>query len=482
MEVLPGISEDRISAVFQRALGEKGLISGRDTALIFHDLSFLDARIKDLITLFPETALHAIAIKANPLHGILKRIAAVEPAPAGGGRERRPAGGGRERKRAGGGREQSAMERAGTEQAAMERAGSKGVGLEAASLPELYLAERAGVPPERIVFDSPVKTESEISYALKIGCHINADSFQELDRIADLLTGKRLRSRSTIGIRINPQVGAGAIDSTSVAGVYSKFGVPIGECRPELIERLRSHEWLRGVHLHIGSQGCSIDMLLEGIGRVLSLVNEASQIPGAVRAGRKIDIFDIGGGLPVSYHRKKEAIPMARYVAEMRSRFPELFSDRFRLITEFGRYIHANAGWVASRVEYVKKGPGFDTAMIHVGADLFLRKCYRPVDWHHEVLLLDSRGKLKKGAGTREYMIAGPLCFAGDIVAKGVRLPVVEEGDFIVILDAGAYTLSMWSRYNSRQAPKVIGYSGDGRELEILKKRESPGRVAEFWE
>jgi diaminopimelate decarboxylase len=119
--------------------------------------------------------------------------------------------------------------------------------------------------------------------------------------------------------------------------------------------------------------------------------------------------------------------------------------------------------------------------MVHVGADLFLRKCYRPEDWHHEITVLDQQGKIKSGRDKNKYIIAGPLCFAGDILAKTIELPSVEKGDFIIIHDAGAYTLGMWSRYNSRQIPKVIGYYADGKRFEILKERESLQKVWEFW-
>ena len=118
--------------------------------------------------------------------------------------------------------------------------------------------------------------------------------------------------------------------------------------------------------------------------------------------------------------------------------------------------------------------------MTHAGADLFLRECYHPADWYHEISVVDKTGQLKTGTVRNNYIIAGPLCFAGDIIAKDVTLPEVNEDDYILIHDAGAYTLSMWSRYNSRQVPKVIGYSATS-SFEILKERESKEAVLKFW-
>jgi diaminopimelate decarboxylase len=432
-EMLSRLTGESISIIFRRALEENNLISDGDTAIIFYDLSYLTERINNLISLFPETTLHAIAVKANPLVNVLKKIKKL------------------------------------------------GIGLEAASIPELYLAVKSGFSSNNIVFDSPVKTITEIEYALNLNCHINADSLYELDRISELLNNREPGSKSTIGIRINPQVGTGKIALSSVAGEYSKFGVPIRENRQALLDKFEKYDWLTGVHLHMGSQGYSVEMLLKGIEIILDFVEETNEILTRKNTGRKINIFDIGGGLPVSYHSVKEAVSMSYYVKEMRERFKRLFSGEFKLITEFGRYIHANTGWTASKVEYVKREANINTVMIHVGADLLLRKCYNPEDWHHEIFVVGHNGMIKDGTDKNKYVIAGPLCFAGDVIANGIEMPIIEPGDYIIIQDTGAYTLSMWSRYNSRQIPKVIGYTEEGNDFEIIKERECLDNIFEFW-
>ena len=419
-----------MSSVLKMALTANSKFEAEQTAVLFYDLSFIEERINHLKEVFPETTLHAIAAKANPLTKILSRIK------------------------------------------------DRGVGLEVASLPELYLAEKAGFAPGNIVFDSPCKTREEIEYALQSGIYINADSFDELDRIGEILNTKVPDSR--IGLRINPQVGTGNIKSTSVAGSISKFGVPLHENRQLIIDYYLKYNWLKGIHVHIGSQGCPVPLLIEGIRKVLNLALEINTCL-AKESKSKVSVFDIGGGLPVSYYADKEPVTMLQYHSLLKETCPELFSGEFRLITEFGRYIHANAGWVAARVEYVKREPGYNIIITHVGADLFLRKCYNPGDWHHEISVTDKYGNLKSGSDTNKYIVAGPLCFAGDVLATDLDLPVVVEGDYILIHDAGAYTLSMWSRYNSRQMPKVIGYYSENNTFEILKERESKEDLFDFW-
>jgi len=423
------LSQTDIEKAFRSAL-LNGLIRKEDTAVIFHDLSFLEERITKLKYLFPPQTLHAIAIKANPLSRILEFIKPMN------------------------------------------------VGIEAATSGEVHLALKNGFEPCKIVYDSPVKTLNEIEFALKTGIHLNIDNLSELERVNNLL--KTISSKSTIGIRINPQVGIGTIAESSVAGEYSKFGVPINSNRNELTEAFMNHTWLTGVHLHVGSQGCPMELLLNGIGVLYDFVTELNQKRVLINFP-PISSFDIGGGLPVSYQKDIVPVSMEEYAKFIQKYYPSLFTTHYSLITEFGRWVHVNTGWVASRVEYVKRDPVINTAMIHVGADLFLRECLNPIDWQHEYSLLDQNGYLKEGKDDHPYHLAGPLCFSGDILAKNIELPRMEEGDYLVIHDTGGYTFSMWSRYNSRQTPRILGYFNNGEKIEMLKERETFEDIAGFW-
>jgi diaminopimelate decarboxylase len=424
------IAAEEISITFRKAIKIKNLIKDDDSSLIFYNLSFLKERIDELKKVFPQNSLQAIAVKANPLLANLKFIKRLN------------------------------------------------VGAEAASLPEVYLALKAGFKTDKIIFDSPAKTKEEIAFALKKGININADSLEELEIIKKLLV--EIKTKSRVGIRINPQVGIGNIPETSVAGEYSKFGVPIKEKWKELQKFIIENDWLRSVHLHIGSQGISLHMLLKGNKIVYDFVIDTNKLL-INKSKMPIDRFDIGGGLPVSYYSNQKSISLKEYYSGLKKSCPELFSNKFTLITEFGRFIYANSAWAVSRVEYVKNGRTKNTAIIHLGADMFLRKTYMPGKWHHDIFALDKNGIIKKSPIKEKYVIAGPLCFSGDVIERDISLPELQAGDFIVIKDVGAYTLSMWSRYNSRQLPKVIGYNSGGKRLSILKERENLNRVIDFW-
>lgn len=388
----------------------RGPYLGRDhPCVIVHELSLMTSRLSRLQQSFPPATLHTVAIKANPLLAVLKVI--VE----------------------------------------------QGFGLEAASEGEIALALAAGCPKERIVYDSPAKTPSELTQALSQGFLINANSGRELERLSSLLKEKPCKPK--IGLRCNPMVCSKERSSaTMVAAPDSKFGVAISEA-PTL---LRTYDFVSGLHLHIGSQVATLEDLVEGARRVVDL---AEQFP-------QIQWIDIGGGLPTRYRSNDRGLSPEEYLKELRAQVPKLFN--YPLITEMGRAVQANCGWAASRVEYVEPG----RAILHLGADFALRECYQPQEWWHEISIFDGQGKPKQGP--REPVdLYGPLCFSGDRLAQQRPLPKLEAGDIAVIHDVGAYTLSMWSRYCSRPIPEVLG--GDGEGYRVLRARESVQDVVDFW-
>lgn len=399
------------------------LLDGASSA-IFHHLGLMGARFSALQEAFPQNTLHAVAIKANPVMEILRELVRC------------------------------------------------GAGLEAASIEEVELALAAGCPAERIVFDSPAKTVPEIAQALRWGVVLNADNFDELGRIA--VAQRAAGSSSLVGLRVNAMVGGGSIAQTSVSRSNSKFGVPLASDRQRILEAFAEHDWLTGLHVHVGSQGCPLSLLVEAADRMAGLRREIE-----AATGRRISYIDLGGGLSTVYRAGETAPTPAEYRENLEARTPALFWPGLRLMTEFGRAIHANCGIAVSRVEYVK--PAQQLAVIHLGADFLLRPVYRSEDWKHEFFVLDAGGQPKSGA-PRPVTIAGPLCFAGDIVGREIPLPPVEPGDWIVVRDVGAYTLSMWSRHCSRGIPAVIGYNPQGGdEYRVLRRGETPKDVVRFW-
>ena len=123
-----------------------------------------------------------------------------------------------------------------------------------------------------------------------------------------------------------------------------------------------------------------------------------------------------------------------------------------------GDTVKAKNGTVLARVEYAKSAGGRPIAVTHAGAQVATRTVFVPESWPIRVLALDAKGAEKTGEAVVQD-VAGPCCFAGDLVAKGRALPLLESGDHVALLDTGAYYFSNHFAYNSLPRPAVYGYT-----------------------
>ncbi|MEU3412183.1 diaminopimelate decarboxylase [Streptomyces sp. NPDC006658] len=352
-----------------------------------------------------------------------------------------------------------------------------GMGCEVATGGELARARAAGFPADRIVFDSPAKTRAELALALELGVAVNADSFQELERIAALLADRPSASR--IGVRLNCQVGGGSIAAMSTATSTSKFGVPLTDPgnRERLLRAFAAYPWLTWVHTHTGSQGCPLDLMARGVAQAVEFADQVTAVFGAGR----VEGVDIGGGLPVNFADDEVDPTFADYVAQLRAHAPGLFAGRYRVVTEFGRSVLAKNGFLAAYVEYTKSAGGRPIAVTHAGVQVATRTVFGPDAWPLRIEAHDPDGAALRGRPVRQD-IAGPACFAGDLLARDRALPPLRPGDLVVVPDTGAYYFSTPFRYNSLPEPAVHGVRTDaaGRvEFTPVRAAEDPWRLTD---
>ena len=105
-----------------------------------------------------------------------------------------------------------------------------------------------------------------------------------------------------------------------------------------------------------------------------------------------------------------------------------------------------------------------------------------PESWPLRITAFDANGAPKSG-NSIEQDIAGPCCFAGDVVAHRRHMPKLESGDQIMLHDTGAYYFSNPFYYNTLAAPAVYGYRiGDngGIDLETYRKQQTLENVLEL--
>jgi len=370
-----------------------------DTSLLIVDVQVLTNRLDLLRQAFPEGTRHAVAIKTNPHKQILKTILA------------------------------------------------HGFELEAASIEEVELALDAGAEPQQIVFDSPVKTRAEIlQCAAYTGMQVNANMLSELQRYPDNLSCQ-------LGLRINPGIDTGAPEMYAVSTDESKFGVPL-VAQAEILAASLIHP-ITALHMHSGSQMGDLTVQLQAIQRLFKLATAIDSHRTEHSINWRINTINIGGGLPAENEPAQPVMcNYAAQVAKLAVAYPG-----YQLRTEFGQWTHRAAGYALTKVEYVGEGPA-NNVFVHLGADLFTRHVYAPAA-PLVVKVLNGDGTEKNGPDNI-YSIAGPLCFAGDYLARNIELPSISEGDWLLISDVGANTYGLWSRHCSRSIPKVLGIDLQG--------------------
>lgn len=299
--------------------------------------------------------------------------------------------------------------------------------------------------------------------------------------IYQALKAKNEVTVGNIGVRINSQYGKGSIEATSTVTPTSKFGVPFKDTDYSYFLSL-FEKWpeVNGLHSHVGSQGMDLRAMVQGAKFIVDLADRINRDLGR----SQITVIDIGGGLPVDYHRDGSNHLPAMYSELLREEVPRLFSGDFTVITEFGRWVVANAGWFASRIEYTKVAGGVLVGITHAGGNMFVREVYMPSTWYHPITVYDQTGHLLKGDCV-VASIAGPLCFSGDLIVRERKLPRFEQGDYAVYHHTGAYSISMYSLYNCISAPPVYFYSIDPENgnvtTRLIKREMTIEDISSFW-
>ncbi len=317
--------------------------------------------------------------------------------------------------------------------ALLARLATDGFGFEVVGPVELALALRAGADASRIVVNGVGQTDADLVAALATGALVNAESLGALDALLAAGPGR-------IGIRVNPGIDAGAHPYLATGAADAKFGIALDEV-PEALSRVRAAgARLESVGAHIGSDLADPQPFRQVAELLASIAHDA----GAAT-------MDLGGG----FHGDPAA-----YAKAVRPALPEGIG----VIVEPGRSIVAEAGWLLARVIRVQ-------ARGHLVLDAGMTELIRPMLYgaHHPVTLIAPGARL---AGARPWTLSGPICEAGDLLARDVDLgPEAGEGALLAIREAGAYGLAMASTYNGRLRPaQVVIESG---ELRLSRRRET---------
>ena len=329
-----------------------------------------------------------------------------------------------------------------------------GGGADVVSAGEMYVAMKAGIPADKIVFSGVGKTAAELEAAIKNQIlQINAESAAEVETINQIAL--RLGVKASVALRVNPDVDALTHVKITTGKKENKFGVDWDDAH-RLYREAANMEGIRlaGIAVHIGSQLLDVEPFRLAFTKIAGMVRELEA------EGIVLDNIDLGGGLGINYN--VELPPTcAAYADVVRETLGDLHKH---IIVEPGRSVVGNAGILVTEVICTKKMGSKNFIVVDAGFNDLVRPAM--YDAWHTILPVS-----KKGVAPLIADIVGPICESGDVFAKDRIIEPVQAGRLLAIMCAGAYGASMSSVYNFR--PLVPEVMVCGEEYAVVRKRTS---------
>jgi diaminopimelate decarboxylase len=336
----------------------------------------------------------------------------------------------------------------------LEKAGAF---LDVVSPGEVSMALASGFSPDRILFTGTSVRTDELEFLVNSDVTVNIDSLSQLDRLL------RLSVPKILSIRVNPEVGAGLHSHVITAGKQSKFGLWEANAI-EAYETSKNAGVERfGIQMHIGSGILDPKPFVQALEKLLNIAKKVHE-----RLGISFDFVDMGGGLGVPYKPEEKELDLEDFSEKVLS----LFKSRIKkdglgepfFCVEPGRYLVADTSILLTAVNTVKTTP----FKKFIGVDAGLNTLVRPAMYgsYHHILVANKLNAPEEATCD----IVGPICESGDALAEDRRLPLIQEGDLLAVLNAGAYGFAMSSQYNARpRAAEVLVKNG---KATLVRKRE----------
>jgi len=326
------------------------------------------------------------------------------------------------------------------------------LGADVVSGGELMKALRAGIKTKKIVFSGVGKISEEIEYAInKDILLINAESKSEILEIEKI--AKRKKKIVNVGIRLNPNTDAKTLSQISTGKKENKFGVN-QKIFLELVNIVKKSKNLnlKCLSVHIGSQILShkpYQNMLEVVNKIIK------------KSKYNFEYVDLGGGMGIDYDHNQSRLDLKKYSDNI-EKF--LKKNNCKIIFEPGRSIVGNTAVLITKIIYIKKGFKKDFVIL----DAAMNDLMRPALYgaKHKIIPLKKISRTSK----KNYEFVGPICESTDTFATVKNYQKLNEKDYLIICDVGAYGMSLASNYNVR--PKPLEILIKRSKIQILSKRQ----------
>lgn len=319
----------------------------------------------------------------------------------------------------------------------------EGFGLDLCSGGEIYTAKSSRFDMTKTLFNGNNKSYDELNYALSCGIQtISVDNFFELALLNDI--AKSQNKTINILLRITPGIECHTHEYIQTGHLDSKFGFDLTQL-DEAIELIRdeySNINLIGLHAHIGSQIFEKQVYFDEVGVIFKEIKRIKD-----KYNIYLHTINLGGGLGIKYTENDAPISVYEIAETIISSIKE-HSKKYEIeeptvYIEPGRSIVGTAGvtlYTAGSSKQVPNGRKYQA--VDGGMSDNARPSLYQAKYTVEI------ANNPKGVADEKVTIAGKHCESGDILAKDIMLPEIEEGDTICFYTTGAYGYSMSSNYN----------------------------------
>jgi diaminopimelate decarboxylase len=328
---------------------------------------------------------------------------------------------------------------------------SEGAGADCSSLPELLLAEHAGIVGEQIVFTSNDTPAEDFVAARRLGAVINLDDITHLPFLQEAAGLPDL-----ISFRYNP--GPSRTGNTIIGSPEeAKYGLTRAQLDDAYRQARDAGVRRFGLHTMVASNELQADYFVETARMLFEIVVELRD-----DLGIDIEQVNIGGGMGIAYRPDDSPVDVGYVGAAVQRLYNEMELAPLRLCSEMGRYITGPHGYLVAHVRHIK-----DTYRQYAGLDASMANLMRPGMYgaYHHISVV---GKEDQPLD-HTYDVTGSLCENNDKFAIGRPLPELVRGDVVVIHCAGAHGHSMGFNYNGKLRSAELLLREDSSVVEIRR-------------
>jgi diaminopimelate decarboxylase len=305
------------------------------------------------------------------------------------------------------------------------------VGLDVCSPGEVDWALVHGWRPEEISYTGTNLSDRDLGSILDAGVHMNVDLLSQLERFGRRAPG------SSVGLRVNPRIGASHAGGTAThytGDRPTKFGV-FAEQLDEAVAIAARHELtIDTVHVHVGDGYLTggLDVFSETLRRVAEMTRVLQD------AGAPIREVNTGGGLGVPVRPGDERLDLARWVSIAAEHLGPLDVE---VGTEPGDFLVKECGVLLMEVVSVEERDG----VLFAGVDAGWNQAPEPFIYGDpfEVILCRAAG----ADAERPVTVSGNINEGNDLFAQDLPMPAVREGDVLALIGVGAYNASLYSAH-----------------------------------